>query len=292
MSVFLDSGRRYELCGLLGRGGLGEVLLATDTQLDRQVAIKRLYQIPDASQETAAAAIREARLLASLLHPNVVAVFDIFEFHWDVLVVMEYINGRTLQEIGDFAPLELPDFLTVATQSLRGLAAAHEISLLHLDVKPSNIMVSPAPSGGWKAKVLDFGLARLGKITQLRTPDNKDRELLGSIYTMAPEQFEEEPIDPRTDIYSLGCTLYFVLTGSYPFDGESVESVVNAHLTHTFLPIAEARPDLPAAISAWVMRLMEKIPADRPASALSALEDLLTVSEHSVRAHCLNRSRP
>src|SRR6187399_2919293 len=105
MAVIFDSARRYELCGLLGRGGLGEVLLATDTQLDRKVAIKRLYQNPEATAETAAAAIREARVLASLLHPNVVAVFDIFEFLDDVLVVMEYVPGRTLQELGDYAPM-------------------------------------------------------------------------------------------------------------------------------------------------------------------------------------------
>src|SRR6188474_2931647 len=111
------------------------------TQLDRKVAIKRLYQNPEATAETAAAAIREARVLASLLHPNVVAVFDIFEFLGDVLVVMEYVPGRTLQEIGDFAPMAVTDFLAVATQSLRGLAAAHELTLLHCDIKPSNIMV-------------------------------------------------------------------------------------------------------------------------------------------------------
>jgi serine/threonine protein kinase len=278
MSVYLDSGRRYELSGLLGRGGLGEVLLATDTQLDRRVAIKRLYQNPDATAETAAAAIREARVLASLLHPNVVAVFDIFEFVGDVLVVMEYIPGRTLQEIGDYAPVTVDDFLTIATQSLLGLSAAHDVSMLHLDIKPSNIMVSPAPSGGWKVKVLDFGLAQLAQVTQMRTPDDEERELLGSIFTMAPEQFEEEKLGPYTDLYSLGCVLYFILTGGYPFVGESVEAVVSAHLTHTLIPIGEARPDLPPTVADWVMKLMERNPADRPASAYAALDLLRAAS--------------
>lgn len=278
MSAFLDSGRRYELCGLLGRGGLGEVLLATDTQLDRKVAIKRLYQNPEATAETAAAAIREARVLASLLHPNVVAVFDIFEFLGDVLVVMEYVPGRTLQEIGDFAPMALSDFLAVASQSLRGLAAAHELTLLHCDIKPSNIMVaSGASAGGWKVKVLDFGLARLAEVTQSRTPDDQERELLGSIYTMAPEQFEEDPVDTRTDLYSLGCVLYFVLAGAYPFVGDSVEAVVNAHLSHTVIPIGEARPDLPEPLAEWVMKLMEKKPDDRFPSAYDALDDLRVI---------------
>jgi serine/threonine-protein kinase len=253
---------------------LGEVLLAQDTQLDRRVAIKRLYQNPDANAETAAAAIREARVLASLLHPNVVAVFDIFEFHGDVLVVMEYVDGRTLQEIGDFAPMLLPDFLTVANQSLRGLAAAHEMELLHCDIKPSNIMVSISPNGAFKVKVLDFGLARLAEVTQSKTPDDQERELLGSIYTMAPEQFEEEPMGPHTDLYSLGCVLYFILAGNYPFVGESVEAVVNAHLSHTFVPLEEVRPELPPALIAWVMSLMARRPEDRPASAYDALDSL------------------
>jgi serine/threonine protein kinase len=283
MSAFLDSGRRYELCGLLGRGGLGEVLLATDTQLDRKVAIKRLYQDPEASAETAAAAIREARVLASLLHPNVVAVFDIFEFLGDVLVVMEYVPGRTLQEIGDFAPMALQDFVTVATQSLRGLAAAHELTLLHCDIKPSNIMVSSS-AGGWKVKVLDFGLARLAEVTQSRTPDDQERELLGSIYTMAPEQFEENPVDVRTDLYSLGCVLYFVLAGAYPFVGESVEDVVNAHLSHTLIPVAEARPDLPEPLADWVMKLMEKNPDARFPDAYEALDELRLILKHPALA--------
>lgn len=274
MSAFLDSGRRYELCGLLGRGGLGEVLLAIDTQLDRKVAIKRLYQDPDATAETAAAAIREARVLASLLHPNVVAVFDIFEFLGDILVVMEYVPGRTLQEVGDFAPVALSDFLSVASQSLRGLAAAHELNLLHFDIKPSNIMVAASPSSGWKVKVLDFGLAKLVEATHVRTPDDQERELLGSIYTMAPEQFEEDPVDARTDLYSLGCVLYFVLAGGYPFVGDSVEDVVSAHLSQTCIPIGEARPDLPDTLADWVMKLMARKPEDRFQTAYDAFDEL------------------
>jgi len=277
MAVIFDSARRYELCGLLGRGGLGEVLLATDTQLDRKVAIKRLYQNPEATAEIAAAAIREARVLASLLHPNVVAVFDIFEFLDDVLVVMEYVPGRTLQELGDYAPMNFSDFMAVAQQSLRGIAAAHAIDLLHLDIKPSNIMVC-AGTKGWNVKVLDFGLARLAQATQARTADDQPRELLGSIYTMAPEQFDEEKLGTHTDIYSLGCVLYFILAGSYPFVGESVEAVVNAHLTHSLVPLQEVRPDIPPAIAGWVMALMEKDPADRPNSANSALDQLQAAS--------------
>lgn len=271
MSQFLDSSKRYELSGLLGRGGLGEVLLAKDTQLDRWVAIKRLYKSPESSEETAAAAIREARVLASLQHPNVVIVHDIFEFYGDVLVVMEYITGRTLQEIGDHAPMLFSDFVTVATQSLMGVAAAHEIDVLHCDIKPGNIMVSPGKKSAWKVTVLDFGMARLSRTAQLRTPDDEERVLLGSIYFMAPEQFDEQQLDVRTDLYSLGCVFYFILAGVLPFDGETVEDVANAHMHGRYAPLEQFRPDLPQSICAWLRHLMALDPSDRPASAEDAL---------------------
>lgn len=275
MAQFLDSSKRYELSGLLGRGGLGEVLLAKDTQLDRWVAIKRLYKSPESSEETAAAAIREARVLASLQHPNVVIVHDIFEFYGDVLVVMEYVTGRTLQEIGDHAPMVFSDFVTVATQSLMGVAAAHEIDVLHCDIKPGNIMVSPGKKSAWKVTVLDFGMARLSRTAQLRTPDDEERVLLGSIYFMAPEQFEEEQLDVRTDLYSLGCVFYFILAGALPFEGETVEDVANAHLDGRHTPIEELRPDLPRPVCTWLRQLMVRQPADRPASAEKALASFL-----------------
>ena len=273
VTTFIDSSRRYSLCGLLGRGGLGEVLLATDTLLGRKVAIKRLYQDPEADEEASAAAIREARVLASLLHPNTVTVFDIFEFIGDVLVVMEYVPGHTLQEIGDHSPVTLDDFLIIAQQSLLGIHAAHDISLLHLDIKPSYIMVAPTPKG-WAVKVLDFGLARLVQTVHVRTPDDQERKLLGSIYTMAPEQFEETPLGTYTDLYSLGCVLYFLLAGVFPFTGDSVEAVVNAHLTQTPTPLSILRRDIPPQISDWVMQLLEKDPARRPASAIDLLKEL------------------
>ena len=123
-------------------------------------------------------------------------------------------------------------------------------------------------------KVLDFGLAKLIQATQAQTPDDQQRELVGSIYTMAPEQFNEEPLGPSTDLYSLGCVLYFVLTGSYPFVGSTVEEVLAAHLSHTFLPLHEFRPDVPLSLSLWVTRLMEKSCEDRPVSADQALDQL------------------
>ncbi|MDX2079639.1 MAG: serine/threonine-protein kinase [Terrimicrobiaceae bacterium] len=274
MSVYLDIGKRYELGGLLGRGGLGEVLLATDLQLDRRVAIKRLFSNPDRSEETAAAAIREARSLASLLHPNVVTVFDIVDFLGDILVIMEYVPGRTLQEICDHAPLRCDDFLTVARGSLAGIEAVHDAGMLHLDVKPGNIMVSAGKQDTWKVKVLDFGLAQLLQTGLGTTTDGEPREVLGSIYTMAPEQLEGLPVGEWTDLYSLGCVFYFTLAGSYPFTGASVDDVIAAHLEQRLTPLDAIRPDLPSEVTQWVMGFLAVQPADRFHSAGEALQRL------------------
>lgn len=277
MSVFLDIGKRYELCGLLGRGGLGEVLLATDLQLDRRVAIKRLFTSPDRSEETAAAAIKEARSLASLLHPNVVTVFDIVEFLGDILVVMEYVPGRTLQEICDHAPLRSDDFLTVARGSLAGLEAVHEAGMLHLDIKPGNIMVAAGKNDTWKVKVLDFGLAQILQAGLIPPNGDEPREVLGSIYTMAPEQLEGSEIGEWTDLYSLGCVFYFALAGAYPFTGASVDDVIAAHLDQRYTPLDVIRPDLPREVSEWVSRFLAVQPAQRMASATEALRSLPTM---------------
>lgn len=259
------------------------MLLANDTLLGRKVAIKRLYQNPGADEEASAAAIREARVLASLVHPNTVTVFDIFEFIGDVLVVMEYVRGHTLQEIGDHSPVTVDDFVGIAQQSLLGIHAAHDISLLHLDIKPSNIMIAPTPKG-WNLKVLDFGLARLVQATHVSTPDDQPRELLGSIYTMAPEQFHETPLGTYTDIYSLGCVLYFLLAGVFPFTGDSVEAVVNGHTSVPPTDISLLRQDLPTPLAEWLMRLLEKDPTVRPDSAVDLLRDLEAAVDQVRRA--------
>ncbi len=266
---------RYELRGLIGRGGLGEVVLAKDRQLGRLVAIKRIVPPDSANQEVAAAAVNEARALAVLMHQNVVAVFDVSSYGRDVLIIMEYAMGRTLQEIGDSAPVTEEDFVSIASQSLRGIAAAHEEKLLHCDIKPSNIMVSVGRNGDLRVKVLDFGLSTVFDNLAIVDDPEKPREVLGSIFTMAPEQFERQPIDGRTDLYSLGCVLYFILAGKYPFTGDSVEDVIEAHLQNAVHNISLIRPDLDSRLSAWLMRMISVRPDHRPATAEEALQEMI-----------------
>jgi tRNA A-37 threonylcarbamoyl transferase component Bud32 len=262
-------GGRYVYQQLLGRGGVGEVFLAHDMQLDRWVAIKRLHTETEEAARRAESAMAEARNLAALQHPNIVTIYDFLVEDGDVLVVMEYVNGRTLETVIMAAPLIFEDFLEVALQTLDGLAAAHSIGMLHRDIKPSNIMLSTPVGGRMQVKILDLGLS---KITAAPAPQSTDQAgaLLGSIYTMAPEQFEQRPLDARTDLYALGCVLYQSLAGRLAFEGRTTAEVMAAHLAGNFTPLAPMRPDLPPAACAWTERLLARQMEDRPRSATEA----------------------
>jgi len=257
----------------IGRGGLGEVFRAEDTQLHRLVAIKRMHSEDIEAGERADKVIQEARHLAALQHPNIVTVYDVIEDRGDVLVVMELLRGRTLQDIVESAPLLEQDFLTVMRQALEGLIAAHSLEMLHRDIKPGNLMLVDLPSGAFQVKILDFGLAKIAVEPSLQTMDQTGA-LMGSVYTMSPEQFEGRPLDPRSDLYSLGCVAYFALTGYYPFNGKNVPEVICAHLQRRMAPLKDLRADISPAICEWVGRMMATYPDNRPASAAAALEEL------------------
>jgi len=273
-------GERYVLQEELGRGGVGEVLLGYDLQLERPVAVKRVYLLMGASAERARFAITEAKRLARLQHPNIVTVYDVLDHQGDVLMVMEYLNGYTIEALQ--SPLTLGDFINFARQSLSGLEAAHSTGMIHLDIKPTNLMLSWLGTGQLQVKLLDFGLAMMLEQPTLADAGG-DGTVFGSVYTMAPEQLERNPVDARTDLYSLGCVFYYALTRRDPFQGESVEAIIDAHLRHNFHPLAPQRPDLPPALCAWVERLMSRDPQDRPASASAALRELLKSPDVSAR---------
>jgi serine/threonine protein kinase len=269
--------RRYVPREVLGRGGIGEVLLAYDRQLQRLVAVKRVHLRVGESERRAAFAMEEAKRLARLQHPNIVTVFDVIEHKGDVVMVMEYLSGHTLESLP--APLTLPEFGEVARQCLDALGAAHSLGMVHLDIKSTNIMAIALTTGRLQAKLLDFGLAAMVD-QQPSHPPLWGGGLLGSVYTVAPEQLTRKPVDARTDLYSLGCVFYHALSRREPFQGVSVKGVVEAHLRHEFRPLAERRPDLPPALCAWVENLMAFTPRDRPESAgaaLAGLESLLAV---------------
>lgn len=277
---------RYEILSKIGQGGIGAVYRAYDRTLEREVAIKRLLpqgDKPEEERHTTEELIREAGLLSKLQHPNIVTIYDAGIDADGGFVVMELIDGETLDALIERGALTFDDFQSVAEQALEGLLAAQEIGMLHRDLKPSNVMIAWLPSGRFELKLLDFGLAKVTQKPSTQTVQYGDA-ILGSIYFMAPEQFEREPLDGRTDLYSLGCLFYYALAAAYPFDGDHVAQVMTRKLEHEVMPLDNLRPDLPLPLCAWVMRLMTRFPEHRPNDARQALDEFATCLAQSAAA--------
>lgn len=267
-------GGRYAVDRRIGVGGGGAVYLAHDRLLNRWVALKKVTPPEDGSENPVGNAAQEAMRLASLQHPNIVTVFDFLASGDEVHVVMEYVAGRNIDELED--PMDPETFRTFASQALEGLAAAHAHGMVHRDIKAGNIMIAGNDSGGITVKILDFGLAKIMPEPALQTMDQTG-SLFGSIYTMSPEQLSRQPIDHRTDIYSLGCVFYHALTRTHPFQGENVPAVIASHLQHDHMPLNTLRPDLPAGLGDWVESLFAFSADDRPQDARTALGILRTI---------------
>ncbi len=272
---------RYEIKGKIGQGGLGTVYKAFDVRMNRDVAIKRIINSTEDENLPAEATrqlLKEAGSLASLQHPNIVTIYDVGEDSDGPFVVMELLTGDTLEGIIGKGSFTWPDFRQLANQSLEALIAAQELHIVHRDLKPTNIMLTWLPSGKFQVKIVDFGLAKLSAKPTLQTIDQSDG-VFGSIYFMAPEQFERVPIDLRTDMYAIACVYYYALTGTYPFDGDSAVEVMAAHLQHHVTPLQEVREGIPIWACEWIMWLLNRQPSDRPASAREALQVFLEQDE-------------
>lgn len=263
---------RYEERERLAVGGRGEVLLGWDNQLGREVAIKRVRR--EAEAEDGARLdelVREAQALSTVNHPNVVTVFDAGVDDAGAFIVMERVNGETLEAIVARGALTEKDFSDLVEQTLDGLRAAHQAGVIHLDLKPQNVMLSWGSGGSFRVKLLDFGLANVVQPSD-EHETAEEGGMVGSIYFMAPEQFAREPVDVRTDLYAAGCLFYHALTQRCPFGGELALQVMTSHLQHKRVALERLRPDLPAFIPAWVEWLISRQPGDRPASADVALD--------------------
>lgn len=265
---------RYEVLGTLGRGGMSKVFHAYDRQQKCEVAIKQLLPKEETKHplKSIVALEREAEALARFHHRNVV---EIYEFRKDdemPFVAMEYVEGDNLHSIMKSGALSWEDFQAIAPQCLSALIAAGELGLLHRDIKPGNIMVTMTDSGEFVVKVLDFGLSKFTQSPRKQTHDQQGI-FLGTIDFIAPEQLELRHLDARTDIYSLGCVLYYSLAQAGPFSGASAADTTRNHLKHRCRPIGELRPDLPAPVCDWLMRLIALDPDDRPENATAALDE-------------------
>lgn len=263
---------RYEIRGKIGQGGLGAVYRAHDNILNREVAIKRILPEDAGNPEGEAAQqlAKEAGALSALQHPHIVTIYDVGIDKDGPFVVMELLHGKTVDDVVENAVFTWNDFREFALQTQEALIAAQDMNLVHRDLKPSNIMLTWLPSGKFQVKIVDFGLAKFTPKPSLQTIDQKD-SIFGSIFFMAPEQFERVELDARTDLYAMGCVYYFALTGVHPFNGETGPQVMCAHLDHRVFPLHEIRPDLPRWVSDWIMWHINRQPDHRPAKARESL---------------------
>lgn len=271
---------RYRVERSLGQGGLGEVFLAFDERLQRSVALKRLSDPEGKVAEGSPyeRAWREAIHLAAVQHPNVVTVHDFGSDAFGPFVVMELVRGETLDAVVARGAFPLEDFRLLARQTLEGLAAAHGAGLLHRDLKPSNIMLKYGPANDLQVKILDFGIAKFAPELEVPAPAALRaapvRSVLGTVEFMAPEQFEQQPLTQRGELYSLGCIYYYALTGHDPFRGDNTQEIITSHLAGQPADLGEIRRDLPPEFCAWVMRLLNRDPLARPETVQAALAEL------------------
>ena len=256
----------YRILSPLGAGGMGEVYLATDTRLNRNVAIKVLPAITASDDEAQRRMLREARMVATIDHPNVCTIYDIGEDAERPYIVMQYIEGETLSERMRRGRLDLADTVGIARQVTLALAEAHSRGIVHRDIKPGNIMISSAGV----VKVLDFGLAkstaRDTSVTELMV--SREGMVVGTTAYMSPEQLRAEALDGRSDIFSLGVVLYEIASGARPFDRPTVAATITAILT-------EDPPPLDTPLQPVIARALAK-PLSRRYASAAALHEALT----------------
>lgn len=266
---------RFEIRELIGSGGLGDVYRAWDHHLNRAVAVKRVrMQVAQSDRRLVEQTWREAMTTACLQHPNIVTIFDYGIDSEGAFVVMELIEGETLEDVLTRGPLQYEDFLRFAQQTLEAIVVAHALGLIHRDLKPGNFMIARSSADSpFHVKILDFGLAKYLDCPQPQSMDHLN-SLMGSVHYMAPEQFQRQPIDQRTDLYSLGCIFYESITGHPAFDGENVSQLIDAHLKTLPYAMKHLRRDISPRLEQWISRFLEKDPLKRPPSAAEALATL------------------
>jgi len=272
----------YEVLGPLGSGGMGEVYLARDTKLGREVALKVLPTDVSADPDRLSRLQREARTVAALNHPNIVTLHAVEEAGGTSFLVMERIDGRPLSDATPADGWPVAKILEMAVPIADALAAAHGKGIVHRDLKPANVMLT---SDG-RVKVLDFGLATSAPAvspeseaalpTATRTADGR---MVGTLPYMAPEQVRGERVDARTDIFAFGAMLYEMATGTRPFRGGSSADLMSAILREDPPPLDKARPGLPQRFTRIVSRCLEKEPQRRVQSAIDLRDELRDLAE-------------
>jgi serine/threonine-protein kinase len=256
----------YEVTGTLGSGGIGQVYQVRHTISQRTEAMKVLLPNRPATEEIGERFLREIRVLASLDHPNIAALHTAFRHHGELIMILEFVEGVTLRIKLGAGSILMAQSLEYMRQILSGLAYAHDRGVVHRDIKPSNIMITRSD----RVKLLDFGLAFQGGPSQI----TRTGLILGSLHYMSPEQVMGERVDARTDIYSVGVTLYQLLTGRVPIDGSGEYAIASGHLKDTPVDPVSINPNIPPRLSEIVMQSLAKAPKDRFQTAGDFLAEL------------------
>ena len=285
----LEPGTRlgpYEIEGVLGVGGMGEVYRAHDPRLNRAVALKLLPPDVGADPERTARFKREAQAVAALNHPYIVTIYSVEEADGAPFLTMELVEGQTLAEMIPAGGLTTDKLLRVAHGIAEALSAAHERGIVHRDLKPGNIMITV----DGRVKVLDFGLAKFRAVlansestTQLASDLTAEGRFLGTVVYMSPEQAEGKPVDQRSDIFSLGVMLHELATGQRPFKGNTSASLISSILKDTPPLVSDVKPALPRELARVIRRCLVKDPSRRYQSVLDPRNELEEI-EQEVRS--------
>jgi predicted Ser/Thr protein kinase len=276
--------KHYTVEAILGKGGMGTVYRARDTRLQRPVALKVLSPDLTADPDRKQRFLQEARAAAAITHPAIAQVYDVDESDGVTFIVMELVEGQTVRQLITAHDLDLLSALEVAIQVGEGLARAHETGIVHRDIKSENIMVTK----DGHAKILDFGLAKLNPLHNVPSNSGADEHMsqmatvaqtqagmvVGTLAYMSPEQARGRSVDHRSDIFSLGVTLYEMATGQLPFSGQSPLDTMHAIAFEETRPITSLRQNLPPELHRIISRCLRKRPEDRYPDAKALVDDL------------------
>jgi serine/threonine protein kinase len=275
----LAANAQYTIVRTLGRGGMGVVYLAHNTMLDRREVLKVMNKETLQGKGTYERFLREMRAAAKLNHPNVVTAYSALQWGNLLVFAMEYIRGHDLARVvKDKGVLPVAMACSFVHDAALGLQHAHERGMVHRDIKPANL-ISTRQGKGWTVKILDFGLAKASSEQPIDGALTSEGQVLGTVDFLAPEQaVNARSADIRADIYSLGCTLYFLLSGGPPFGEGSYANIVLAHQSIEAKPLNQVRRDVPAELAAVVAKMMAKDPSRRyqtPEEVAEALKPFL-----------------
>lgn len=250
----------YRVIRQLGAGGMGEVFLAEDARLGRQVAVKRPSASGANSADADARVRQEARAVGALSHPNIAAIFDVFDVDGRPHIVMEYVEGETLSQITARGPVEVPRAIDIALQLVDALVEAHAHGVVHRDLKPGNVILTASA----RVKVLDFGLAKIINVPGERQRGARTSGRVGSPGYMAPEQIVAGLVDQRTDIYCAGIVMFQLVTGRAPFNEPDALGRALSALAHAEPPRADViNPAVPSTVADLIAHAMARDPEKR-----------------------------